>query len=191
MEKEKKETKESPDKQKQNPDKAKQEAQKKEIEDSIKSQLEESQKVCYDKEQKIGELTEMLQRMHAEMQNYKKVCDRESQEYRKYCDAELIGKLLPILDSFELALKNCSNKEDFVKGVELIFSQLYDALEKEGLKPINTKGERFDPYKHEVLLTEKTEKESEDELIVEELQKGYMFKDKVLRYSKVKIKKKS
>ena len=99
--------------------------------------------------------------------------------------------MLPILDSFELALKNSENHEKFVKGVELIFGQFYDILEKEGLKPIKTVGEKFDAYNHECLLTEKTDKDEEDELVVEELQKGYMLKEKVIRYAKVKVKKKS
>jgi molecular chaperone GrpE len=128
--------------------------------------------------------------MQAEMQNFKKQCDKSNEDFKKYCHADIVAKLLPILDSFELALKHTENKEEFVKGVELIYSQIYDMLEKEGLRPIKAEGEKFDPYKHEVLLTEKTEKDSEDEKIIQELQKGFMFKDKVLRYSKVKILKK-
>ncbi len=142
------------------------------------------------RDQKILELTDSLQRMQAEMQNFKKRCEKENSDFKSYVSAEMACKLLPILDSFELALKNSEKHEEFVKGVELIFGQLYDILGKEGLRPIPTIGEKFNPYKHEVLLTEKTDDEKEDELIVEELQKGFMFKDKVLRYSKVKIKKK-
>lgn len=146
--------------------------------------------IIAEKDKKIAELTDLLQRLQAEMENLKKRCEKENSEFKKYSNAEIIGKLLPILDSFELALKNSFNKEEFVKGVELIYSQIYDMLEKEGLQHIKARGVRFDPYKHEVLLTEKTEKDEEDELIVEELQKGYMLKDTVLRYSKVKILKK-
>jgi molecular chaperone GrpE len=184
MEKEQKEKKDAQEIKAQ-VDKAKEDQKKKEtIKDDHKKLFEE-------KDKKIAELTEFSQRIQAEMENYKKRCDRDSTEFRKYCHAELIAKLLPILDSFELAFKNTEKKEDFVKGVELIFSQLYDALEKEGLRIIKAKGERFDPYKHEALLTQKTEKDTEDDIVAEELQKGYMFKDKILRYSKVKILKKA
>jgi molecular chaperone GrpE len=139
-----------------------------------------------EKDSKIAELTDTLQRLQAEFENYKKRCEKETIEFKKYVNAEFCEKLLNILDSFELALKNTSNKEEFMKGIELIYGQLYDILEKEGLRKIDTNC-KFDPYKHEVLLTASTDKEDEDEKIIEELQKGYMFKDKVLRYSKVKI----
>lgn len=144
-----------------------------------------------DKDKKIAELTDMLQRLQAEFENYQKRCDKNNSEFREYVKSETIGKLLPILDSFELALKNSKNVEEFKKGVELIFGQLYDMMEKEGMMQIKTEGEKFDPYKHEVLMTEKTDKDGDDDKIVEELQKGYMFKDKVLRYAKVKVLKKS
>jgi len=137
--------------------------------------------------EQISELTDSLQRLQAEFENYKKRTDREKQEFLKYAEANIISGLLPILDSFELALKNTSNKEDFTKGVEMIFSQLYSLLEKQGLKPIEAK--KFDPYKHEVLLQEKSDKE--EGAILEELQKGYMLNDKVLRPTKVKVAKKS
>lgn len=143
-----------------------------------------------DKDEKIKELTEILQRLQADTENYQKRCEKQNAEFRNYASAQIIDKLLPLLDSFELALKNTANKEEFIKGVELIYSQLYDLMEKEGLRKIEAKGGKFDPYKHEVLLSEKTDKEEKDGLIVEELQKGYMFKDKVLRYSKVKVLKK-
>ncbi len=132
------------------------------------------------------ELTNALKRLQADWENFRKRNDKEVFEYRNYAIAELVGKLLPILDSFALALKNTANKEDFVKGVGLIYSQLYDLLEKEGLKPISAEG-KFDPYLHEVLLTEKTEKDEDDEKIVQELQRGYLLKGKIVRFAKVKI----
>ncbi len=143
-----------------------------------------------EKDKKIAELTDVLQRLQAEFENYKKRCDKDNIEFRNYVNSEMTGKLLPILDSFELALKNAQNKEEFVKGVEMIFGQLYDMIEKEGVRQIKTEGEKFDPYKHEILMSEKTDKEEDDEKIIEELQKGYMFKDRVLRYAKVKVLKK-
>jgi len=141
-------------------------------------------------EKKIAELTDTLQRLQAEFENYKKRIQQENNDFRAYASSEFISSLLPILDSFELALKNQDKHQDFVKGVELIFSQIYDMLEKKGLRPIKTRGENFDPYRHEVLLTEKTDKEVKEDKIVEELQKGYMLKDKVIRFAKVKVLKK-
>lgn len=138
--------------------------------------------------EKIKELTETLQRLQAEFENYKKRIDKEKGEFVKYSKHEVIAKILPILDSFELAIKNAKNNPNFLKGVELIFSQLYSTLESEGLRPIEALGKKFDPYKHEVLMQEASDKE--EDVVLEELQKGYMLNDKVLRHSKVKVSKK-
>lgn len=141
-----------------------------------------------DKEQRIKELTDTLQRLQAEFENYKKRAEKQGEELGKYLKADLIARLLPTLDSFEMALKNTSDKEKFIKGVELIFAQLYSLLESEGIRPIKAVGEQFDPYRHEVLM--KQESDKEEDIILEELQKGYMLNDKVLRHSKVKVSKK-
>ncbi len=133
----------------------------------------------------IAELTDTLQRLQAEFENYKKRFEKERQEFMKYANAELISELLPLLDSFELALKNAADNEKFIKGIEMIFAQFYSALEKKGLRPISALGQKFDPYKHEVLLREKSEKD--DDIVLQELQKGYMLNDKVLRHTKVKV----
>ncbi|MBI2135397.1 nucleotide exchange factor GrpE [Candidatus Woesearchaeota archaeon] len=148
-----------------------------------KKELKKSKKPG-DKE-KITELTDDLQRLQAEFENYKKRADKEKQEFSSYAKADLIAKLLPLLDTFEIALRNTKDHEKFVKGMEMVFAQFFSALEAEGLRPINAEGKKFDPYYHEVML--KQESGREEGIVLEELQKGYMFKDKVLRYSKVKI----
>ncbi len=137
----------------------------------------------------IAELTDTLQRTQAEFENYKKRVDKEKGEFVKYAKAELIQKILPTLDTFEIALKSISDKEKFVKGMEMIYAQLFSTLEAEGLKPIESLGKKFDPYLHEVMLKEKSDKD--EGMVLEELQKGYMLNDKVLRHSKVKISEKA
>ena len=136
------------------------------------------------KKTKEQELKETLQRVQADFENYKKRVERETEDFKKFASAELIGKLLPILDAFELSLKNSKDKEEFVKGIELIYAQLNEILGKEGLKKIEAVNQKFDPFLHEALMTEKSDK---DGLILEELQKGYMLGDKVIRHSKVKV----
>lgn len=133
----------------------------------------------------ISELTDTLQRLQAEFENYKKRVEKEKQEFIKFAHAHVILELLPMLDSFELALKGTKDNEKFIKGIEMIFAQFHSILEKEGLRPISSLGQKLDPYKHEVLMKEKSDKE--EDIILEEFQKGYMFNDKVLRHSKVKI----
>jgi len=137
--------------------------------------------------QEIEEITNLLKSVQAEFENYKKRSEKEKEEFVKYANSKLLLKILTIVDSFEQALKNTTAHEEFVKGVELIYAQLVGALEAEGLRPIKTAGEKFDPYRHEVLLQEESDKD--EDMIIEELQKGYMMNDKVLRYAKVKISK--
>jgi len=137
---------------------------------------------------RIDELTDDLKRVQAEFENFKKRTEKENSKMCEFYKADLIKKLLTTLDSFEIALKQTDNHEEFVKGVELIYSQLYTILKDEGLQYIDTKDKKFDPYLHEVMLSEKSE--AEEDAILEELQKGYRFKEMVIRHSKVKVAKK-
>lgn len=136
------------------------------------------------KTDKVNELTETLQRLQAEFDNYRKRVDKEKQEFAKYANKELIIKILPMIDNFELALKNKKCTEEFAKGVELIFSQLFQVLEDQGLKKVKTEG-KFDPYTQEALLAEKSDKE--DGTVLEVLQDGYAINDEVIRHAKVKV----
>ena len=146
--------------------------------EELKKQLEE-------KTQKIEELTDTLKRLQAEFENFKKWVEREKSEFVRYAHADLIGKMLSVFDSLELSLNNTADKEKLIEGIKLIFAQLHSLLESEGLKPIKAVGEKFDPYRHEVLL--KQESDKPDDTILEEFQKGYTLNDKILRHSKVKI----
>ena len=153
------------------------------------SECEKLSKEVKERDEKLNDTINTLKRLQAEFENYSKRCEKENNHFRKFVKSELIKKMLPVLDSFELALKNHQDKEKFMKGVEMIYAQLFQMLEEEGLRSIDALGKRFDPFVHEVLITEH-EKDKEYEIITEELQKGYMLYDKVLRYSKVKINKK-
>ena len=170
---------------KQKVEEIKQESKKKEKE---LKKGEQGTKEIDEKDKKIAELTETLQRLQAEFENYKKYVENSTADFQKYAKSDILEKLLSILDSFELALRNTTDKEKFVKGVELIYSQLYSLMEKEGLKKISTEG-RLNTNFHEVLLKEKSDKE--EDTILEELQKGYMVGDRVLRYAKVKVSKRA
>ena len=162
----------------------------------IKTAKEEKHHSKKEKEQKkptekeaISELTETLQRLQAEFENFRKRTEKEKQEFSKYSKADLILKILPVIDTFEIALKNINDEKKFIKGMEMIYAQLISALEAEGLRPIHAIGKHFDPYFHDVMLKQKSEKE--DGTVLEELQKGYMLNDRVLRHSKVKISEKT
>lgn len=157
--------------------------------DSKSQEKEETKQSKKDNTQeKIEELTDDLKRVQAEFENFKKRTEKENSKLCDYNKADLVKKLLTVLDSFEMAFNQTDNHEEFVKGVEMIYSQLYTLLKDEGLQYIDTKGKKFDPYFHEVMLSDSSD-EPED-TIIEELQKGYKFKELILRHSKVKVAKK-
>jgi len=132
-------------------------------------------------------LVDRLARLQAEFENARKRAAREQQDFRDYALTDSIRALLPILDSFERALQtNATQVGDFRGGVELIYKQLQDALGKLGLRPIPAKGEPFDPRFHEAIEMVDT-KEADDHQILEELQRGYKLKDRLLRPAMVKV----
>ncbi len=150
-----------------------------------KSEIKNKDKLIKESNHKIRELTNSLQHLQAEFENYKKRVEKEKEGLINYASQNLIIKLLPIVDSFESAIKNHKDKNKFLEGMKLVFSQFYLTLEKEGLKQINPLNEKFDPYKHEVMMHEKNNKP--DNTIIEVLQKGYILNNKVIRHAKVKI----
>ena len=155
----------------------------KDITDNDLPQL--NKKFNEDANQKIEELTDTLKRLQAEFDNFRKRIEKEKTEFVKYAHADVITNMLPVLDSFELALKNTTNTEKLIEGVKIIYAQFYSVLESEGLKQIHATGQKFDPYKHEVLMKEESEKP--EDTVLEEFQKGYILNDRVIRHSKVKV----
>jgi len=131
-------------------------------------------------------LLDRLARMQADFENSRKRAAREQQDFRDYALADAIKALLPTLDSLERALQSGGQKSDLRSGVELIYKQLQDALIKLGLRPIPAKGEPFDPRFHEAIEMVETAAVP-DHQIVEELQRGYKLKDRLLRPAMVKV----
>jgi molecular chaperone GrpE len=132
-------------------------------------------------------LLDRLARLQAEFENARKRAAREQQEFREYALADAVKELLPTLDSFERALQTSArDKTEFRGGVELIYKQLQDALVKLGLRPIPAKGEPFDPHLHQAIEMVDTG-EAEDHQVLDELQRGYKLKDRLLRPSMVRV----
>ncbi len=131
-------------------------------------------------------LIDRLARLQAEFENSRKRVAREQQEFKDYATAEAIKGLLPALDSFERALQASSEKSDLRGGVELIYKQLLDALQKLGLRPVPAKGEPFDPRWHEAIEMVDSN-EVEDHHVLDELQRGYKLKDRLLRPAMVRV----
>ncbi|MDO8656688.1 MAG: nucleotide exchange factor GrpE [Nanoarchaeota archaeon] len=130
-------------------------------------------------------MTELAQRTQANFENYRKQTEKRVDDIRETAAKNIILHVLPIVDNLELALKNVHEQSEFVKGIELIYSQLFSTLEAQGVKIMSTEKGVFDPYFHEALL--KVESDLPENTILEEFQKGYLFKGQVLRHAKVKI----
>jgi len=131
-------------------------------------------------------LLDRLARMQADFENARKRASREQQEFRDYALADAIKTLLPTLDSLERALQSSRDESDLRSGIELIYKQMQDALSKLGLSTIAAKGEPFDPRFHEAIEMVETS-EAPDHQILEELQRGYKLKDRLLRPAMVKV----
>lgn len=130
-----------------------------------------------------------LQRLQAEFDNYRKRTQREKEDYVKYASERVVEALLPVLDNFERAMQASKVNPDFnsfAQGVEMIFKQMHNSLAKEGLVAIEAVGQPFDPNIHEAVLQVDSEEYPEN-TVVEELQKGYCLKEKVIRPSMVKV----
>jgi molecular chaperone GrpE len=131
-------------------------------------------------------LLDRLARAQAEFDNARKRATKEQQEYRDYAVSDAVKSLLPVVDSLERALQVKSDAAELRSGVELIYKQLQAALAKLSVNAIVSKGEAFDPRYHEAIeMVETTD--APDHQVVEELQRGYKFKDRLLRPAMVKV----
>ncbi len=134
-------------------------------------------------------LYDRLLRKQAEFENYKKRIDREKSEFVQFASADLMKELLNALDSFELALKNAAKQsggQNMLRGFELIYKQIEDTLARFGLKPIESKGKKFDPHFHQAVSTQATD-EVEENTIMDEMRKGYLLNGRLLRPAMVSV----
>lgn len=141
------------------------------------------------KNEELSEYISHIQRLQADFENFKKQTEKRNQDIIKFANENLIMNFLDGYEDIERVLNNSKNEKELREGLELIYSKIKNILEKEGLNEIPTEGEKFDPFKHEALMAEISEKHENGE-IIEELMKGYTLKDKVIKYSKVKVCKK-
>lgn len=132
-------------------------------------------------------LLDRLARLQAEFDNFRKRNAREQQEFRDYALAEAIQSLLPVVDSFDRALRSpARDSDEFHAGIELINRQFHDALTKLGVEPIAARGEPFDPNLHQAVQMVETD-EVEPHHVLDELQRGYKLKNRLLRPAMVRV----
>ena len=141
------------------------------------------------KDEKIEELTDRLTRQMAEFDNFRKRTDKEKSQMYEIGAKDIIEKILPVVDNFERGIAAVPEEEKsnpFAEGMEKIYKQLMTTLEEIGVKPIEAVGQEFDPDFHNAVMHVEDDN-YEENVIVEEMQKGYMYKDQVLRFSMVKV----
>lgn len=146
---------------------------------------QEKQSVPSDERFENEELTALLKRVQADFENYRKRIEEERRQVIEHANADLLRRLLPLVDSSSHALGHLKSTKGLREGLRLLHAQFLEVLRQEGVTAIDTVGKRFDPTLHEVLLKEHSDQQRN--IILEELQKGYLFKGKVLRHSRVKL----
>ena len=149
----------------------------------LKKQLEE-------KEREVEEYKSLCQRIAADFDNYKKRIAKDKENMYYEVVADVVGKLLPIVDNFERAIDSAKNSKDtndeLLKGLEMIKKQIDDIFSKLGVEPIEALNKEFDPYLHNAIMHVEDERYGKN-IVIEEFQKGYKIKDRVIRYSLVKV----
>ncbi|HZP24723.1 MAG TPA: nucleotide exchange factor GrpE [Terriglobales bacterium] len=146
----------------------------------LESELEKARQQC-------AAYLDRAARIQAEFDNFRKRNAREQQDYREYALADALKTLLPILDSLDRALKTgAASLEEYRSGIELIDRQFHDALAKLGVQPVPAEGESFDPNLHQAVQMVDTA-ESPDNTVIDELQRGYKLKDRLLRPAMVRV----
>ena len=141
------------------------------------------------KDEKIEELTDRLTRQMAEFDNFRKRTDKEKSQMYEIGAKDIINKILPVVDNFErglAAVPEEEKKNPILEGMEKVYKQLMTTLEEVGVKPIEAVGQEFNPDFHNAVMHVEDENFGEN-IIAEEFQKGYMYRDSVVRHSMVKV----
>ena len=141
------------------------------------------------KDEKIEELTDRLTRQMAEFDNFRKRTEKEKSQMYEIGAKDIIEKMLPVVDNFERgldAVKEEDKEDPFIQGMEMVYKQLMTVLGELGVKPIEAVGKEFDPNLHNAVMHVEDENFGEN-IIAEEFQKGYMYRDSVVRHSMVKV----
>ena len=137
-------------------------------------------------EQQIEDLTDTLKRSMAEFDNYRKRTEKEKSSMYIIGAKDIVEKMLPIVDNFERGLAQAPEDDPFAEGMKMIYKQMMTAFDEMGVKPIEAVGKDFDPNLHNAVMHVEDESVGEN-IVVEEFQKGYTYKDFVVRHSMVKV----
>lgn len=147
---------------------------------ALKAQVESLQAALAEKDNRV-------KRLQADFENFRRRTSKEREELANVVTQDLLKGMLPILDNFDRAMAaEQKDSESFQKGVEMIYTQLHETLKNDGLEPIETEGQKFDPNFHQAVMRVENP-DLEDDTIAQELQKGYIVKGRVIRPSMVQV----
>ena len=158
-------------------------------EEPTKEKTKKSKKKKDERDERIEELSDKLLRQMAEFDNFRKRTEKEKSAMYEIGAKDIVEKLLPVVDNFERGFMTVAeeDREDaFVTGMEMVYKQLMTMLETVGVKPIESVGQEFNPDLHNAVMHVEDETVG-DNIIVEEFQKGYTYRDSIVRYSMVKV----
>lgn len=157
--------------------------------EQMKETLEKLKQELAEKEELVKEYRERIQRLQADFENYKKRQKKERRNNKNMVENDLMLEFIPIYDNMDRAFqsfKHNNDEESFIEGMERIYAQFTDLLDKKEIRPIDAEGEQFDPQKHEALMkTESVDHEHNE--VIETFERGYYRGEEVLRPSKVKV----
>lgn len=153
----------------------------------LKAELEELKKALEAEQQKAAEANDKYLRICAEYDNFRKRTQKEKENTYAEAVADTVKGLLPVIDNLQYASKyGNADPEKFAEGVKLILDKLPETLEKMHIKPVGAPGETFDPALHNAVMHEESDEHGENE-IMDVLQSGYLYEDRVIRYAMVKV----
>lgn len=158
-----------------------------EVTEETQEEVNEEAQEVDERDLKIEELTDSLQRLQAEYANYRRRTQQEKETIGVFANEKILNELIPVVDSMERALEACTDKEDTMyKGIDLVYKQLTATFEKFGLQEIEAENADFDPNLHLAVMQEAVDGVEANKVVMV-LQKGYKLNTKVLRPSMVKV----
>lgn len=160
---------------------------------AVSAEIEKLTQALEQKAKEAAEAHDKYLRTSADFDNYRKRMQRDLADFRKYSNEQMARELLSVVDHLSLAIKHAAeageNSDGLRQGVELVYKQLRDVLEKFGITSFASQGEPFDPAKHEAIMQEPTDAVPEN-MVVQVFQEGYLYHDKVLRHARVSVSRK-
>jgi molecular chaperone GrpE len=152
----------------------------------LQQRVEELESKLKEAERETGKYLSQLKYAKADLDNIQKQSQKRMQDILDKANGGLLQQLLPLMDEMEILATRDAEKENLVQGMGMVLKKMQKVMEGEGVRAIEAEGHQFDPYRHDAVMEVETEEEP-DGIVVEEVRRGYMYKDRVLRASVVKV----